>query len=116
MIFPWSKVRAACWWALDNLPVLVGSLLLSAVRAGVKLLIFAVPTAYVAEWCDVPPTWKATAFVIFCIIWSDCVLNIRQDRSAKAGESIAANNHRTASAVMTPAEVAAAARELSRKH
>jgi hypothetical protein len=56
------------------------------------------------------------AFMTFCIIWSDCVFDTKGDRSsrsAKAGDPSAASNQKAAAVVMTPAEVAAAARKLS---
>jgi hypothetical protein len=114
-MLPWSKVRALCWNALDNVPALVGSFLLFALKTGIRLLIFAVPTAFVAQWCDVPSTWKTMAFMTFCIIWSGCVFDTREDRSAKANDPASAGNQKAAAVVMTPAEVAVAARKLSRE-
>ena len=113
-MLPWSKVRALCWNALDNVPALVGSLLLFAVKTGIRLVIFAVPTSYVAQWCDVQPTWKSVAFMTFCIIWSGCVFDTKEDRSAKADDLASAGHPKPAAVVMTPAEVAAEARKLSR--
>ena len=115
-MLPWSKVRALCWNALDNVPALVGSLLLFAVKTGIRLVIFAVPTSYVAQWCDVPPTWKSMVFMMFCVIWSDCVFDTKgSGRSTGQDDSSAVNNQKKVAAIMTPAEVAAAARKLSRE-
>jgi hypothetical protein len=114
-MLPWSKVRALGWSALDNGPALVGSFLRFAVKTGIRLLVFAVPTSYVAQWCDVQPTWKSTAFMTFCIIWSGCVFDTKEDRSAKANDPGSAGNQKAAAVVMTPAEVAAAARKMSRQ-
>jgi hypothetical protein len=115
---PWSKVRALCWRVLDNGPAVLGSFARFAVTTAIRLIIFSVPTAYVAQWCDVQPTWKSVAFMVFCIIWSDCVFDTKGDRSnrsAKADDPSAASNQKAAAVVMTPAEVAAAARKLSRE-
>jgi hypothetical protein len=115
---PWSKVRALCWRVLDNGPAVLGSFARFAVTTAIRLIIFSVPTAYVAQWCDVQPTWKSVAFMVFCIIWSDCVFDTKEDRSnrsAKPGDPSAASNQKAAAVVMTPAEVAAAARKLSRE-
>lgn len=113
---PWSKVRALCWRVLDNGPAFLGSFALFAVKLGIRSIIFGVPTAFVAQWCDVQPTWKSIAFMVFCIIWSDCVFDSKEDRSgrsAKPGDP-SVNNQKAAAVVMTPAQVAAEARKLSR--
>ena len=112
---PWSRVRALCWDALDNVPALVGSSLLFAVKTGIRLVIFAVPVSYVAQWCDVQPTAKSMAFMTFCIIWWGCVFDSKEDRSAKADDPASTGNRKTPAVAMTPSEVAAAARQLSRE-
>jgi hypothetical protein len=76
------------------------------------LIIFAIPTSFVAQWCDVPPTWKSSAFLAFCLIWSGCVVGGKKD-SATQGDPSAADKRKAAKDVMTPAQVAAAARQLS---
>ena len=115
---PWSKVRALGWQIADNGPALLGAFALSAVKLGIKSIIFGVPATFVAQWCDVQPTWKSIAFMMFCIIWSDCVFGSKEDRSGpSAGESdlSAAGNPKAAAVVLTPAQVAAEARKLSRE-
>ncbi len=114
---PWSKVRALGWWVVDHGPALVGSFALFVVKTGIRLIIFAVPIAYVAEWCDVQPTWKSMAFVMFCVIWSDCVFDTKgggSSQSAKQGDP-SVNRQKAAAVILTPAEVAAEARKLSRE-
>jgi hypothetical protein len=111
---PWLKVRALGWRLVDDGPALLGSFARFAVTTAIRLIIFSVPTAYVAQWCDVPSTWKSMAFMTFCIIWSACVFD-RSSRSAKADDPSAASNQKAAAVVMTSAEVAAAARRLSRE-
>jgi hypothetical protein len=115
---PWSKVRALCWLAVDNGPAFLGSFARFAVKTGIRSVIFGVPTAFVAQWCDVQPTWKSIAFMMFCIIWSDCVFGSKEDRSGpSAGENDppTARHQKAAAVVLTPAEVAAEARKLSRE-
>jgi hypothetical protein len=115
---PWSKVRALCWQALDNAPALLGSFALSAVKLGIKSIIFGVPASFVAQWCDVQPTWKSIAFMMFCIIWSDCVFGSKEDRpgqSAKPGDPSGVSHPKAAAEILTPAQVAAEARKLSRE-
>jgi hypothetical protein len=114
---PWSKVRALCRRVLDNGPAVLGSFAVFAVKLSIRSIIFGVPMAFVAQWCDVQPTWKSIAFMMFCIVWSDCVFGSKEDRSgrsAKQGDPSAANNQNAAAVVMTPAQVAAEARKLSR--
>ena len=112
---PWSKVRSLGWRIVDDAPAVVGSFALFAVKMGIRSIIFAVPMVYVAQWCDVPPTWKSMVFMMFCIIWSDCVFDAKASgRSASQGDSSAANHQKKAAEVMTPAQVAAEARKLSR--
>ena len=114
---PWSKVRALGWRIVENGHALVGSFARFAVKTGIRLVIFSVPTAYVAQWCDVQPTWKSMAFMMFCIMWSDCVFDTKGSRSspsARQGDP-SVNHRKPAAAVMTPAEVAAEARKLSRE-
>ena len=110
---PWSKVRALGWRILDDAPAVVGSVALFAVKMGIRSIIFAVPMVYAAQWCDVPLTWKSMVFMMFCIVWSDCVSDTK-GRSAGQGDSSAANHQKKAADVMTPAQVAAEARKLSR--
>ena len=113
---PWSNARALSRWVVDNGPAFVGSFAVFAVKLAIKSVIFGVPTAYVAQWCDVPPTWKSMAFMMFCIIWSDCVFDTKgsgSSQSAKQGDP-SVNRQKAAAVVLTPAEVAAEARKLSR--
>jgi hypothetical protein len=110
---PWTKVRALGWRLADDGPALLGSFARFAVTTAIRLIIFSIPTAYVAQWCDVQPTWKSMAFMTFCVIWSGCVFDTKSSPSAKQGEP-SVNHRRPAAAVMTPAEVTAEARKLSR--
>jgi hypothetical protein len=113
----WLKVRALGWRLADDGPAIVGSFARFAVKLGIRSIIFGVPTAFVAQWCDVQPTWKSIAFMMFCIIWSDCVFGSKEEQSgqsAKQSDPSAASNQKAAAAVMTPAEVTAEARKLSR--
>jgi hypothetical protein len=112
----WSNARALSRWVVDNGPAFVGSFARFAVKLGIKAIIFGVPTTFVAQWCDVPPTWKSIAFMMFCIIWSDCVFDTKgseSSQSAKQGDP-SVNRQKAAAVVLTPAEVAAEARKLSR--
>ena len=109
-----SKVRALGWWVVDNGPALLGSFVRFGVTMAIRLIIFSVPVAYVAQWCDVQPSWKSAAFMMFCIIWSDCVFDRKSSPSAKPVDP-SVNRRKPAAAVMTPAEVAAEARKLSRE-
>ena len=115
---PWSSAKALCWRLVDDGPAVLGSLALSAVKLAIKSIVFGVPATFVAQWCDVQPTWKSIAFMMFCSIWSDCVFGSKEDRSGpSAGESdlSAAGNPKAAAVVLTPAQVAAEARKLSRE-
>jgi hypothetical protein len=114
---PWSSAKALCWRLVDDGPAVLGSLALPAVKLAIKSIVFGVPATFVAQWCDVQPTWKSIAFMIFCIIWSDCVFGSKEDRSgSSAGPGDpSVNNQKKVAEVMTPAEVAAAARKLSRE-
>jgi hypothetical protein len=78
------------------------------VDTAIRSIIFIVPTAFVAKWCDVPLTSKSALFMMFCIFWSDCVSGAKE-RSAQQGDPPAAEK-RKVTAVLTPAEVAAEAR------
>ena len=83
----------------------------------IKLIVFGVPVSFVAQWCDVEPTWKATAFMAFCIFWADCVFDAREGAlgsSAKQDDPSAVKKRKAAADVMTPAQVAAEARKLMR--
>jgi hypothetical protein len=111
---PWSKVSALRRQGVENGPALLGSFARFAVTTAIRLVIFSVPTAYVAQWCDVQPTWKAVAFMTFCVIWSDCVFDKKSGRPATQDDP-SLNRQKPAAAVMTPAEVAAEARKLSRQ-
>jgi hypothetical protein len=83
------------------------------VEMGIRSIIFTIPVALVAGWCDVPPTWKSMAFMAFCIFWDDRVFGGKKD-SAKQGDPSVAKQRKAAADVMTPAQVAAAARKLAR--
>ena len=111
---PWASARALYWRLVDDGPAVLGSLALSAVKLAIKSIIFGVPTAFVAQWCDVQPSWKSIGFMMFCIIWSDCVFGSKEDTSARPGDPSAADNQKAA-AVLTPAQVAVEARKLSRE-
>ena len=81
----------------------------------VRSIVFAVPVALVAQWCDVQPTWKTVAFVAFCIVWAGCV-EPTQDRNSSSSEPddrSAAGKRRAAAEVLTRAEVAAEAQKLT---
>ncbi len=114
---PWSSARALYWRLVDDGPALLGSFALSAVKLAIKSIIFGVPTAFVAQWCDVQPSWKSIAFMMFCIIWSEFVFGSKEHRSGQSageGDPSALKHQKAAAEVMTPAEVAAEARKLSR--
>jgi hypothetical protein len=51
---------------------------------------------------------------MFCIFWSECVFGSKEDRSAGESDPSALKHQKAAAVVMTPAEVAAEARKLSR--
>jgi hypothetical protein len=90
---------------------LVGSFALYGVETGIRLIIFTIPVAFVARWCDVPPGWKLAAFMTFCVIWNDCVFGRKKD-SAKPDDPSTIHNRKAAGAVMTPAQVTIEARKL----
>jgi hypothetical protein len=90
----------------------MGSLTLAGVEIGIRSIIFAVPVAFVAQWCGVPPTCKLMAFVMFCLFWHDCAFGGKD--SAKQDDRSAVRRRKAAAIVMTPAQVAAEARKLAR--
>jgi hypothetical protein len=96
---------------LLSLFALMGSFALASVEIGIRSIIFAIPVAFVAQWCGVPPSWKSFAFVMFCCFWNDCVFGGKGD-SASQGDPSAAGNRKAAAIAMTPAQVAAEARKL----
>jgi hypothetical protein len=99
--------------AIVRLFALLGSLALVGVEIGIRSIIFAIPVALVARWCDVQPTWKSMAFLMFFCFWYDCAFGGKD--SARQGNSSAAGNRKAAAIVMTPAQVAAEARKLGRR-
>lgn len=85
-------------------------------KLAVKALIFAIPVAFLAAWCDVPTTWKSVGFVLFCMLWSDAI-DAAADRhfpSSKLDDPVAASE-KAAPIVLTPAQVAFEARKLTRR-
>jgi hypothetical protein len=82
------------------------------VGTGLRLIIFLIPTALVARWCDVPLTWKSVAFVVFWSVWHGCVFGERE-ASARQDDRSAVDNRKASAEVMTPAQVAAEARKLA---
>jgi hypothetical protein len=92
---------------------LIGSLALVSVEMGIRSIIFAIPVALVARGCDVAPTWKSMAFVMFCFFWYDCAFGGKA--SAERGDRSPVDHRKAAAGVMTPAEVAAEARKLTRQ-
>jgi hypothetical protein len=62
----------------------MGSFALASVEIGIRSIIFAIPVAFVAQWCGVPPSWKSFAFVMFCCFWNDCVFGGKGIRPARA--------------------------------
>jgi hypothetical protein len=86
---------------------------LHIVETGIRFIIFAIPTSLVAQWSDVPPTWKTSVFLMFCIFWWSVVFDGKKD-SARPDNPSAADHRKAPKDVMTPAQVAAAARQLSK--
>jgi hypothetical protein len=80
----------------------------------IRTIIFVVPTTYVAQWCDVPPTGKSAAFMVFFLLWYDIVSGPKRD-AAEQDDPSSVKIRRAAANVMTPAEVAAEARKLGRQ-
>jgi hypothetical protein len=78
----------------------------------IRSIIFAVPVAFVANWCGIEPTWKTVAFVAFCIIWSGCV---DRPSSSEPAEPSPADKRKTPAEVLTRAQVAAEARKLTQR-
>jgi hypothetical protein len=101
--------------AIVRLLALIGSLALVTVEMGIRSIIFAIPVALVARGCDVhvPPTWKSVAFVMFCFFWHSCAFGGKE--SAERGERSPVDHRKAAADVMTPAQVAAEARKLTRQ-
>ena len=81
-----------------------------ALHVAVKALIFAIPVAFVAQWLDVPSTWKMAAFVMFCIVWSGIVDG---GSSSQPEQPSAAGKQKAAAVLLTPAQVAAEAQKLT---
>ena len=93
---------------------IAGLLLSSLFETLIRLVIFAVPVGLVAQYCDVAPTWKTAAFVMFFSFWFDCVFGARGDRSFASRAEPDASRKRNASVpVLTPAQVAEEARKLT---
>jgi hypothetical protein len=90
---------------------LILKLLARLVDLAIRSVIFIVPVALVAYWCDVQPTWKLFAFVFFCKFWSDVVFNAKDD-STRQDEQAAAIKRKVA--MLTSAQVAVEARKLTR--
>jgi hypothetical protein len=88
---------------------LIGSFALVGVDVIVRSIIFAIPTALVAQWCGVPASWKSVAFLMFCCFWYDCVFTGKPDTPKPDAP------RKAAATVMTPVEVAAEARKLGRE-
>jgi hypothetical protein len=82
------------------------------VETAIRSIIFIIPVFFVAQWCDVAPTWKTAAFVMFCFIWNDITSGPKQE-SVASGDGVA--RRKPAAAAMTPAQVAAEARKLMRE-
>ena len=68
-------VRFARWFALH------------IVETGIRFIIFAIPTSLVAQWSDVPATWKTSVFLMFCIFWWSVVFDEKREYR-RAGRSI----------------------------
>jgi hypothetical protein len=81
------------------------------VDLGIRSIIFIVPAAIVAYWCDVQPTWKLFAFVAFCSFWSSVVFGAKEDSIRQDDRPVV---KRTVE-VMPPAQVAAEARKSTRE-
>ena len=80
----------------------------------IRTIIFVVPVTFVAQWCDVQPTWKSAAFMVFFLFWYGIVSGPKKD-SAGQDDPSSVKMRRAAANVMTPAEVAAEARKLGRQ-
>jgi hypothetical protein len=89
------------------------SFIRSCIETGIRAVLFAIPVAYVAQWCGVPPTWKSAAFVAFCIFWSSAVSGERPTSGERDNPPAPEKPERTV-VLLTPAEVAAEARKLAR--
>jgi hypothetical protein len=81
------------------------------VEFAIRLLIFIVPVALVAHWCDLQPTWKLFAFVGFWSFWSSVVFSAKEE-SAKQEDRPAVIERKVE--VMSPAQVAVEARKSTR--
>jgi len=90
---------------------LILKLLARLVDLAIRSVIFIVPVALVAYWCDVQPTWKLFAFVFFCNFWSDVVFNAKEDTTRQ--DKRAAVLERKVAA-LTSAQVAVEARKVTR--
>jgi hypothetical protein len=76
----------------------------------IRTFIFIVPTAFVAQWCDVALTDKSIIFVMFCVIWHDMAFGTKPDSPKQ--DNPTALKTRKAAVAMTPAQVATEARKL----
>jgi hypothetical protein len=82
--------------------------------AGIRAILFALPVALVAKWCDVQPTWKSAAFTVFCIFWSSALFDERPTSGERDNQHAPERPKRTV-VLLTPAEVAAEARKMARR-
>jgi hypothetical protein len=85
-----------------------------SVEIVIRTIIFVVPISFVAQWCDLPPTWKSAAFLAFYLFWYDFACGTKAYPASRDDPS-AQNNRKAAANAMTPAEVAAEARKLGRQ-
>jgi hypothetical protein len=70
MVFvPWRRVvgREATIVSVRVSPATIGF----GLRWIVRPIVFVLPLAPVAWWCDIQPTWKTAALTFFCIFWAD---------------------------------------------
>ena len=81
------------------------NLIRSAFETAIKLVIFTFPVSLVAKWCDVPPSWKSAAFIMFCIVWSGVVFGSKDDSATQDDRPVAEKPQRTV-ALLTRAELA----------
>jgi hypothetical protein len=80
----------------------------------IRGVVFALPVAYVAKLCGVPPTWESAAFMAFCLFWYHAVSGERPTSGERGNPPAPEKPERTV-VLLTPSEVAAEARRFARR-
>jgi len=60
-------------------------------------IVFVLPLALVAQWCDIELTWKTAGLTFFCIFWASAVDLFGSPADAASKPAVAGRRGRTAS-------------------